>query len=341
MTDVVISAAAVLNALAGGLAGFADGLRAGRTAVTGVDGRLPASARTAAGAWLEDFSVRGWMDRQGWQPEAGGGLIRATRRSAMPAQTAACVAVRAVLDAGLTPGDLDGTALIVAGGNLAMGYQAQALEAFAAGSLRPSHALTCLDSDVIGVVSEATGIRGEASVIGAASASAAVALIAAARLLSAGAADHCVVVAPLAELSAAEFRALHDSGAMAGPHAATAPHQLCRPFDQDRRGFVYGQGAAAVVLENGRRALARGVRPLGRILGHGQRLDGRRGTEPDPHGQVAAMRAALAAADVTPADVDYVNAHATGSVAGDAAEARSLHELFQGGRTPWSTRPRR
>ncbi|HEX7995073.1 MAG TPA: beta-ketoacyl synthase N-terminal-like domain-containing protein, partial [Streptosporangiaceae bacterium] len=167
------------------------------------------------------------------------------------------------------------------------------------------------------------------------SASSALAVIAAARLVAEGHAQRCLVVAPHCELSPAEFRALHDSGAMAHHAFLDQPHRVCRPFDQDRQGFVYGQGAAAVLLER----TGPGIEPLALILGHGQRLDGRRGTEPNPAGQAAAIRAALLAARLRPGEVDYVNTHGTGSPAGDVSEAKAVYEVFGSG--PWinSTKP--
>ncbi len=238
----------------------------------------------------------------------------------------------AVRDAGLSPAEREGTGLVVAGNNLALGYHAEVSRAFAdrPGSVRPSHALTHLDTDVIGVVAEATGVTAEGWQAGAASASGTVGVILASRLVAAGLLPRCLVVAPVTELSAAELRAFHTSGAMAG--ACEDPVRACRPFDRRRQGFVYGQGAAAVLVEDGGVAAARGAEPLASVAGHGQRLDGRRGTAPDPAGQAAALRAALGSAGVTPGEVDYVNAHGTGSVAGDEAEARALAEVFGGSR---------
>jgi malonyl-ACP decarboxylase len=103
---------------------------------------------------------------------------------------------------------------------------------------------------------------------------------------------------------------------------------VCSPLDKRRRGFVHGHGAAAVVLERHETARKRGVRPLAAVTGYAQRLDGRRGTAPQPDSQVATITAALRSAGIGPRDVDYVNAHATGSLLGDKAEAESLARVF-------------
>ncbi|MER5390711.1 beta-ketoacyl synthase N-terminal-like domain-containing protein [Saccharopolyspora sp. NPDC002686] len=331
--EVLITGASVLNSVADDLDGFTAALREGRSGVRAVD--LPAESRAGVAAQLDGFSVAAWTQRHLHDaPDAAARLQRATRRSALPGQTAACVAEEALRSAGLE--DRENTALIVAGNNLALGYHAEALRGFhdRPSSLRPSHVLTHLDTDVVGTVSEATGVAGEGWTAGAASASSTVAAILGARLVAAGEVDSCLVVAPVAELSAAELRAFRDSGAMAAPDEEVAPWQLCRPFDAQRRGFVHGQGAAAIVLESRAR-----VRPLASIAGWGQRLDARRGTDPNPAGQAAALRAALASARVRPHEVDYVNAHGTGSKAGDTAEAHALTEVFGSAPLVNSTKP--
>ncbi len=326
--EVAVTSAAVLTSVADDLDGFAEALRQGRSGVRATRDEVGPEARTPAAAWLDGFTVHGWADRL--DAATAERLVRVTGRAAPPAHTGACVAVAATRDAGLEPAELAGTGLVVAGNNLGLAYQAEALRRFAdrPSALRPSHALAHLDTDVIGVVSEATGVSGEGWQAGAASASGSVGVLLASRMIAAGDLTHCLVIAPLAELSAAELRAFHGSGAMAGPEFRDEPRRMCRPFDRDRQGFVYGQGAAAVLLENADAAAARGAKPLATVAGHAQRLDGRRGTAPDPAGQAAALRAALESADAAPGDVDYVNAHATGSVTGDAAEARALTEVF-------------
>jgi malonyl-ACP decarboxylase len=134
-------------------------------------------------------------------------------------------------------------------------------------------------------------------------------------------------VGALSELSGAEYRAFADAGAMAaGPWQD--PEQVCRPFDAARSGFVHGHGAAAVVLERADTARRRGATVWAVLAGHAQRLDGRRGTEPRPSHQAQTIEAALASAGLAAGEVDYVNAHATGSRLGDSAEAEALYRVF-------------
>ncbi|MFE5286350.1 KasA/KasB family beta-ketoacyl-ACP synthase [Nocardia sp. NPDC056611] len=104
------------------------------------------------------------------------------------------------------------------------------------------------------------------------------------------------------------------------------PERASRPFDRDRDGFVFGEAGALLVMESAEHARARGARALGRVLGAGITSDGYHitGTSPDGDGAARAMRKALATAGLTGADVDHVNAHATGTPVGDASEAKAI-----------------
>lgn len=101
------------------------------------------------------------------------------------------------------------------------------------------------------------------------------------------------------------------------------PQGAAKPFSKNRDGFVMGEGAAALVLENAEAAEARGARILGYVLGCGERGDGFHRTRSSPDGApiVAAMREAIDDAGLTPDDIDYVNAHGTGTPENDKMES--------------------
>jgi nodulation protein E len=102
----------------------------------------------------------------------------------------------------------------------------------------------------------------------------------------------------------------------------------CRPFSKDRKGMVLGEGAAVMVLESRDNALARGAEILAEIIGCGSTSDAGDIVMPSAEGASGAIRACLKDAGIAPEDVDYVNAHGTGTAANDITETKALHMVF-------------
>jgi 3-oxoacyl-[acyl-carrier-protein] synthase II len=111
------------------------------------------------------------------------------------------------------------------------------------------------------------------------------------------------------------------------------PERAPRPFDTKHDGLVVGEGAGTFVLEEWERASASGKRIYGEIIGFATNCDGTHATNPSTDGMRTAMELALADARIDAGDVDYVNAHATGTPIGDAAESRATYQVF-GDRVP-------
>ena len=111
----------------------------------------------------------------------------------------------------------------------------------------------------------------------------------------------------------------------------TDPNLASRPFDAARDGFVGTGGSVALVLETEDEVIRRGVTPYAEVLGWGQASDGWNVaiSHPEGSGSAASMSNALRAANVAPAEVDYVNAHATSTLIGDVSEARALRSVFK------------
>jgi 3-oxoacyl-[acyl-carrier-protein] synthase II len=108
------------------------------------------------------------------------------------------------------------------------------------------------------------------------------------------------------------------------------PMHSARPFDIERDGFIMGDGAGVLVLERTEHAQARGVEILARIRGYASLADAYHITSPDPSAtyETQVMREAFEEAGVSAAECDVVYAHATGTIVGDAAEARAIDEVF-------------
>ena len=111
---------------------------------------------------------------------------------------------------------------------------------------------------------------------------------------------------------------------------ASDPNRASIPFDAERSGFVMGEGAAILVLEELDHALARNAKIYGEVVGYGATCDAYHITAPDPKGtwSAACIQQALADADMTPEQVDYVNAHGTSTPLNDSGETAAIHQVF-------------
>jgi 3-oxoacyl-[acyl-carrier-protein] synthase II len=163
------------------------------------------------------------------------------------------------------------------------------------------------------------GIHGHTYGIVSACAAGAHAVGAGTRMIEGGDADAVVVggaEAALTGLAAAAFMAM----------GATSPSGISRPFDRRRDGFVMGEGAGVLVLEDAEAAERRGAEPLGEVLGYAATSDAHHLTAPEPSGTDAARAIELALEDagVGPGEIDYVNAHGTSTPLNDRSETESL-----------------
>ena len=138
--------------------------------------------------------------------------------------------------------------------------------------------------------------------------------------------DASVMVAGAAEACITPLTLAGDDALGALSRRNDEPERACRPFDQERDGFVLAEGAAALVLEDFEHAQRRGARVYAELAGYGATTDGLHETRPDPEGAAAAraISRALEKAGAEPREVRAVFAHAAGTQAGDAAEARAL-----------------
>jgi 3-oxoacyl-[acyl-carrier-protein] synthase II len=171
------------------------------------------------------------------------------------------------------------------------------------------------------------GLGGPATTTSVACASSAIAIGEALRLIRSGEADVVVAGGSEAPLTAGMLLAWDAMRVLArGENEAAA--SACRPFHADRAGLVLGEGGAALVLESYEHAERRGARIYAELAGFGASCDHHHLAQPLAAGQMRALQAALRSAELNADDVDYVNAHGTGTVEGDPVEIEALRAVF-------------
>lgn len=176
----------------------------------------------------------------------------------------------------------------------------------------------------------AHGITGHSVTLSTACASGGDAVSAAAMLLQADEADAVLAVGAESILCPLVIYSLANAHTLSRMN--DDPQHSCRPFDAHRSGFVIGEGGGALVLETEENALARGATIYAELAGWANNNEAYHVIKPNPDGisSIKCMRKALLRAGLSPRDVDYINAHGTGTKLGDEAELNALGQLFEG-----------
>lgn len=295
-----------------------NGLRARRSMVRPVSRFDPSEFRTHVAAEVRDFHPADHMDAKRVKrlDRFGHFAVAAARLAAQDAdlELAGCDRTRV--------GAMLGTAL---GG---IGYAEEQLGAYHRGGLKAVDTLLALS--VFGGAASCNiaiefGLNGPNSTNAMSCASGAMAIGEAMRLIRNDLADLMFaggVEAPLFPLCFGSFSLIR---AMSTRN--DAPELASRPFDVDRDGFVMGEGAAVLILEERSRAVARGAPIVAEVVGYGVTNDGSHMTAPHADGREAAraMQLAMADAHISPQDIAYVNAHASSTPLNDPAETAAIH----------------
>lgn len=213
------------------------------------------------------------------------------------------------------------------GGTLSMDEGYRTLYEDGSDRIRPFTVLMGMHNAPAAWIAMEHGLRGPSHTVSTACSSSTVALGEAFRAVADGRLEVAVAGGTEAPLSCGSLKAWEAMRTLATTDA-DAPGSSCRPFSANRTGMVLGEGAAVFVLEPWDRAVARGARVLGEVLGYGASTDVGHVTRPTVEGQVAALRAALESAGLSPHAVDAVNAHGTGTRANDAVETAALREVL-------------
>jgi 3-oxoacyl-[acyl-carrier-protein] synthase II len=314
---VAITGIGAITPIGNGAGGLWRGVRHGVSAVERVSCFDPSAFRSKLAAQVHDFDPGDVL-----QP-------REVRRLDRYSQFAVAASATALADSGL---DLDddlrdqmGCYIGSALGGIAFGEQQHiAFLQRGLGSVSPLLALAVFGGAGSTNAAMHLGLRGPSQANSNSCASGLVAIGEAARLVRGG---ECVAMlaggaeAPLAPLTFGSFALVK-----AMSTGNDWPERASRPFDAGRDGFVMGEGAAMLVLENLDHARARGAHVYAEVLGYALTNDAHHMLEPLPDGSQAArtMRLALADADVRPEEVDFVYAHASSTPIGDRAEARAI-----------------
>ncbi|HEX7978590.1 MAG TPA: beta-ketoacyl-[acyl-carrier-protein] synthase family protein [Gemmatimonadaceae bacterium] len=318
MSRVVITGMGVVTPVGRTVCAFFDALVAARSGVRRVPAALDPDEQRLVAA-MADFDATAH-----WRPHQASRLDRGT-------QLAIVAARDATMDAGLALTDEEAERAGVywgTGFGGATSIEESYRKLFSAdGRVRPTAVVLGMSNAAAAHVSIDLGLRGPILNVATACSSSASAIGEAFRTIRAGDAEVVVAGGSEALVTLGNLRAWDAMQALA--HADPCdPSRSCKPFSANRTGVVLGEGAAALVLERESRARRRGATIYGEVLGYGNAGDARGMSQPDPGGQARAMRAALRDACIAAGDVDYLNAHGTGTLVGDEAETVAIRQAF-------------
>lgn len=327
--DIVVTGMGIATAIGQGKPAFLAALLAGRHkfAVMQRPGRQAQFSSDAAGeksdqataflgSEIEDLAIPDSIPRG------------ALRTASFSSQAALATVHEAWQEADLSEIGSDRIGLIVGGSNFQQRELTQVHDGYRqrVRFVRPSYGISFMDTDVCGLCTEIFGISGPAYTLGGASASGLLAVIQALEAVRSGQVDVCIAVGALMDISYWECQAFRSLGAMGSDRYADQPALACRPFDQDRDGFIFGECCGAVVLERSDLAAKRSAKPYARLSGWAMGMHGNRNPHPTLAGEVSVIARALKEAKLAAEDIDYVNPHATGSPLGDEIELQALRE---------------
>ena len=318
---VVITGIGPVTPIGIGVEAFWESLREGRSGVRRVPDLAEAGLKVQIAADIPEFNPTDFM------------AAKAARRMARFAQLAVAAARLAAADAGLelAQHDSERVATVIntgGGGVTTIADQSHVLNDRGPGRVSALFVPMMAGNMASCQVSIQLGLRGPAITSLAACASSIYAFIDGRQLLLGGEAELVLAggtesnVSPLGIAGLANMQALSRRN--------DEPTRASRPFDRDRDGFVFGEGAVVCILETLEQARARGARIYAEVLGGGRTADAFHITAPDPQGEGAAraMRAALRNSGLQPQDIDYICAHGTGTALNDAIETRAIRDVF-------------
>lgn len=238
-------------------------------------------------------------------------------------QLAVLAAKEALADSGIEPESFNNIAAIIGSGNGGKHTDEEGYyKLYKLGNLRvhPFMIPKGMHSAVASNVSKYLQLNGPTFSVSSACSSGAHAIIQGMMMVQAGVVEQAVVGGSDAPFS---FGILKAWDAL-----RVVSNDKCRPFSKDRSGMILGEGAGVFTIETLDSALARGANIYAEIAGYGMSSDAGHITDPDTNGIQKAISRALDSANVVPADIDYINAHGTGTIVNDRTESQAIHSVF-------------
>ncbi|MBU9710071.1 polyketide beta-ketoacyl:ACP synthase [Paenibacillus sp. AK121] len=253
---------------------------------------------------------------------------RMLRTASFSGQVAMVTLQEAWDDAKLDHVDPSRIGLVIGGSNFQQRELFQTYEAYREKMhfVPPTYGLSFMDTDLCGLCTEQFGIQGLAYTVGGASASGQVAIIQAIEAIQANRVDVCIAMGALMDISYMECQALRSLGAMGSDRYANEPAKACRPFDQMRDGFIYGESCGVIVIERSDFKMKRQGKSYAKLTGWDMGMDRNRNPNPSYEGEVQVIKRALKKAKLQPEKIDYINPHGTGSVVGDEIEIKAIQD---------------
>lgn len=316
---VVVTGAGVLSPVGNDRETFFSTLMAGKSGIRRLESAFVDALDTKIAAWIPDFDPLAHMSKS-----KAGAMDRVTQFAVVASQ-------QAIADAGLDLEAMDRERMGVYLGT-GMGGSGSIEEGYVrlyrdnASRLKPFTVLMAMNNAAGSQVALEFGLTGPDLTFCTACSSSSVAIGEAARQIRHGYADVMLAGGSEALLTYGTIKAWEALRTLANEDADN-PSASCKPFSADRSGLVLGEGAAMVVLEDMEGALARGARIYGEIIGYGSSNDSAHITQPSVEGQARAMRRALADAGITADQLDYINAHGTGTKLNDATETAAIKQV--------------
>lgn len=311
---VVITGLGAISGLGLDLSSFWDSLKSARSAIKPFDPPLP-NVTMPLGATVPDYDPNDYFSTDE--------LSILDRFS----QLAVIAAEEAVKDAGLASGDsvLTDAATIIGSGCGGKHTDEATYDQLYKRQRPRAHPLTIpkgMPSAAASMVSKHLGTKGPAFSLSSACASGSHAIIQGAAMIQSGAIDTALVGGTDAPFT---YGLLKSWDAL-----RVASKDTCRPFCKDRSGIVLGEGAGMLVLESEEHAMQRNAEIYAELAGFGMTSDAGHITRPDIDGVTSAINKALHNAGLQPEDVDYINAHGTGTLVNDVTETDAINRVFGG-----------